>query len=376
MRTDREGFLHNRSTPRALLTGEPRIHSYDSMSSILSFDSEDREKLSPTSISNGFGKVMVLDQIGNLEVFYGNMVIVFSVVLCHLKMMVTALALDLQMGVCCTSGSFALTVTALRASAHGALFAPERLLRATIEPWVLYRMPFTIGKERCESDIDADVRMCTGVRMMLALWLRLTNNQGVPMPIGPQHKMSSLRSSFDGTMQLDLQGTAQLLGDGKMLVVRGKLKVSLMLPQLDGMPTVRLFEAGEAYTRDLVLLGSQKPFEGFRQSIREHLYRTGRNMFPATSFERHIHLIRGGKCTCFLILLLQRQEHLIIEFARLDQASHEQLSLRFSRIEAVFKGSHALCFTRCLVNCQEAEVGIRYPRYPSPKKERSFYPCG
>jgi hypothetical protein len=364
MRTDREGLLHNLSTSIALLTGEPGVHSYDSMSSILSFDSEDIEELSPTSIRNGFGKVMVLYQIRNLEVFYSNMVIVVSVLLCHLKMMVTALALDLQMGLCCAPSSFAFTVTALLASARGALFASERLLRGMIEPWVLYRMPFAIGKERFESDINADVSMFTGVRIMLGLWLRFTNNQGVPMPIGSQHKMSSLRSPEGGTMHLDLQGTAQLLRDGKMLAVRGKLKVSLILPQLDGMPTVRLLEAGEAYTRDVVLLGSQKPFEGFRQTIREHLYRTGRDMFPATSFESHVHLILGGKCAFFLILLLHRQEHLIIEFARLDQASHEQLSLRFIRIETVFKCSHTLCFTRCLVNCQEAEVS------PLPKPQR------
>src|SRR5712692_5389141 len=114
--------------------------------------------------------------------------------------------------------------------------------------------------------------MSTGRWAMLGAWLSLTDNERIPMPVGAQNEMGCLWGDFDRPMQLELDGTTQLLGKMQVLPIRGKREIGFVLSQLDAMPTVRLFETREAYTRDSVFFSGKETLEGFGESVREHLH--------------------------------------------------------------------------------------------------------
>ena len=157
--------------------------------------------------------------------------------------------------------------------------------------------------------------------------------------------MSRLRSTLNGTVQFDFEGFTKLRRDMKMFPVRGKLEIGLMLAQLDAMPPIGLFEAREADTRNMIFFGSKKAFEGTTEPVREHLNSGSRNVFSTTAFKGNIHLILGGECAFFLILLLHRRKHLIIEMPCLNETSHELAMLIFIHEKPIFKRSHVFYFT-------------------------------
>ena len=47
---------------------------------------------------------------------------------------------------------------------------------------------------------------------MLGMWLRLTHDEGIPMPISTMDQVNCLGRALDGTMQLDLEGFPDLGG--------------------------------------------------------------------------------------------------------------------------------------------------------------------
>ncbi len=340
MGTHRKRLLHDLPTLETLLGGEARVDSHDLMSSILSFGFKDIEERAPTGIHNGFRQVVVLDHPTDVEIFYCNMMVLFGVLLCRLEMEVTALTVDLEMGLCRATCHFRASVTALFAAAQCPLLASECLLRRAIEARVLNRMALAIGQERLQADINADVRMGTFRWKMLGLWKRLAHDESVPMPIRTQNQMHGLGCSFYRTMQFDLEGLAHLFGENEMLLILMQRDIFAVLPQLERVPLVALLEAGEAHIRDVILPGRKKPLEGFREAIGKHLNAGSRNMF-ALSLESLFQIILAWKRTFLFILCLDGLKHPIVNGARLLQALHEQLGLLLIHEQAILKCFHA-----------------------------------
>jgi uncharacterized membrane protein len=141
-----------------------------------------------------------------------------------------------------------------------------------------------------------------------------------------------------------------------MCAIRSKRKVRFELPELDGMPPVRLLEAGEPDIRKAQLTSREKAFECLGQSISEHLHGRGGDMLTATSFKGSGQIVLRGEGTLLLIVLLDHGQHLIVEVAGFDQALHEGVPLGLIRIEAEFKRLHAVQFTAKRLKCQVAEV--------------------
>ncbi len=149
----------------------------------------------------------------------------------------------------------------------------------------------------------------------------------------------------------------ELLGDNKMFFILMQVHILTILAQLDRVPTVRLFETRETYTRDGILLGGKKAFERRTQTISQHLDGCGRNMF-IMSLESTFQIILTGEGAVVLILLLDGLKHLIIQDARLFQALHEQMGLLLIHEKSVFVRPHRHILWKFIriVNRQEKPV--------------------
>ena len=114
-----------------------------------------------------------------------------------------------------------------------------------------------------------------------------------------------------------------------------------VLPQLDGMPPVRLLETREADIRQAKFFGSEKTLERLTETISQHLHSGRWHMFTATTLESCRQIVLRWERTSFSILRLDGLQHLGVELAALAQALHQQLGLYLIRIEAILKRSHA-----------------------------------
>ena len=181
MRTDAERFLHNLATVETFLTAIARIDSDHPMTSSLSLISEDVEECTPGSVHDALGHVVVFHHVGDVQVFYGNVLIPFGVLFGHLEMEVSALAGDLEMRLCSVLRRFAFATTALLAPAHHSLLTPECPLARAIVPGILNRVPFAIGQEGRETNINANIRMGTRRGKMLRLRNGFADDERVPI---------------------------------------------------------------------------------------------------------------------------------------------------------------------------------------------------
>ncbi len=261
MGPNRQGFLDHLTALETLLGSEAWVHSNNLMSSISSFGRKDSEELSPASITDRFGEMMVLYHIGDLQVLHCNVLIGLCILFGYLEMEVTALASDLQMGLCGTPGRFAFAMRPVLAAAHRALLASEGLLRGAIIARVRYRVALAIRQKGFESHIDADSGMSARRRLMLAVLVRLTDKQRVPVSIGTMHQVNRPGGSLYRTMQLDLENVSDLFRDDEVFLVFVQIAVFAVLSQLDRMPTVRLLETREANAGGVLSFRREKPLE-------------------------------------------------------------------------------------------------------------------
>jgi hypothetical protein len=348
MRTNRQRFLDNFTALETLLTGETGVHSYDLMSSTCSLGSEDIKELTPSSIANRFGKVMVLYHIGDVQVLYRDMLIGLCILFGNLEMEITPLTDNLEMRLCRASGSLTAAMTVFLASAHRALLASQCTLALAIIARVRNGMTLTIRQERFQSYVNADSRMLTRGWFMLAMWFHLTDDESIPVPICTQDQVHGFRRTLYWAMQLDLEKMSELLGDNEMLLLFMQIAVFAILPQLDGMPAVRFLEPREANTRDVILFRNKEAFERLGETISKHLYGSGWHML-ALSLEDRLKIVLGGECLLLLILLLDGLKHLIVQDARLTQACHQQGRLFLIWVQTVLECSHRYilpCFIR------------------------------
>lgn len=254
------------------------------MSSTCSLGFKDVEERAPGGVGDGFGKVMVFHHAGNRQVLNGNQVILLGVLPGRFKMEITSLPCDLEMGQGRATSSLASSLASLRATGDQALFAPECRLTLAIVARILAGSAFGVGQEGLESHIQANIRMVACREKMFGLWLGFTDNQSIPVSICPIDQVTGLGDAFDRAMQLDLEGTAQLLGNRQMLPIRGKREIGFVLAQLNGMPAIGLLETGES-ARFTQFSAGKEAFECLIQAVCQHLDSRGRDMFAASSFE-------------------------------------------------------------------------------------------
>jgi len=67
-------------------------------------------------------------------------------------------------------------------------------------------------------------------------------------------------------VHLDLDGLPHLARNDEVFLILVQIDIFTILPQLDGMPLVALFEARKA-TFQSKLFAGKKPFEGFGEAI-------------------------------------------------------------------------------------------------------------
>ncbi len=352
MGTHRQTLLHDLSTLVACLRGEVRVDSYHLVTGSLSLILKNSEKRAPTGVHDGFGKLMVLHHSGDSQVFNDNALIGLSIRLGRLKVMVTTLTVDLEMGLCCATSGFPASVTALLATGDHTLLASQGALTRAIETRVLNHVAFTIGQEGLEPHVNTDSGMLARRWQMLALWFSLTDDESIPVPISTIDKVYRPGCSLDGTVQLDFEEMPQLLRDNEVLLILVQIAIFAVLSQLDGVPTSRLFETREPNTRNVILFGSKKPFEAFCETISQHLYRGGWHLL-ALSFESIFKVILGWECTLLFIVLLDQCQHLIVDATGFDQALHEQSALLCIHEKAILKRSHSLYYMPLESECQQ-----------------------
>src|SRR5207245_3988497 len=105
---------------------------------------------------------------------------------------------------------FPSSVRTLFTTTKRTLLASQGLLRGAIETRVLYSIAVTISQERFQSYVNADSRMFASSWLVCSVRLCLTDNQSVPMPISPTHKIHGLGFALDRPMHLDLERFAYL----------------------------------------------------------------------------------------------------------------------------------------------------------------------
>ncbi len=312
MGTDREAFLHDLPTLVTLLTSEARVHSNNLMSSTCSLGSEDVEERAPTGVENGLRQMMVLDQVEDTHILNHNMMIGFGILPGSLEMVIAALPIDLQMRFSNIASGDASSMAFLLAPGQLALFAAKRSLARAIETRVLDGIAFRVGKEDFQPYINTDVRMLTDDGTMLCVWRYVAGNQRIPVSIGTMHEIDRLGHPDHRAMEFDLEEVTELLGHDQMFVILVQIGVFAILPELDGVPAVRLLEAGEAHIRETKFFRSKEAFEGLGKTISKALHRGRRHMFAPAPFESSVKGILARKCAILLILRTDMREHLVL----------------------------------------------------------------
>src|SRR5260370_10444308 len=229
---------------------------------------------------------MILDHVENTQFLNSDDLIAFCILLCRLIVEVTALTGDLEMGLRRAASSLAPSMTALLTPGQLALLAPQGFLEGAIEARVLYRMALAVSKKGLETNVNADSRMSAVIWRMLGLWLRLTDDERVPVSIRPMHKVHGLGRALESTVHLDLEGCTDLSRDMQMLVIsiQPHIAAGAVLSEWERVPAVRLLETRETHSRNAQLSGLEKPFERFREAISQHLDCGGWHMLTPTTF--------------------------------------------------------------------------------------------
>jgi hypothetical protein len=339
MGTHRQTLLYDLATVVTVLRGEVWVDSYHLMTSSCSLFFKDVEKCAPTGVHDALCERMVLHHVENGEVLNRNHLILFGIAFGRLIVKITALPLDLEMRLCCTFRGFSTAVTTLLAPCYQALLPPERLLRGAIESGVLNGLPVRVSQEHFQTNVKTNLGMGTLRWFMLSLWLHLTDNECIPMPVGTEYQVNSLGCALYRAMQLDFEEVTELLGNDEMLLLLMQIAVLPVLPQLNRVPAVRLLETREADAGNSMLLCGKKAFEGFRKAVCQHLH--GRGGYMCTlSFESRLKIVLAGESAILLILRLDHLQHRVIDATRLDQALHEPGMLSLIHEKAVFKSSH------------------------------------
>jgi hypothetical protein len=340
----RQTLLDDLPTLVAFLRGETWVHSDDLMSSTLSLNFKHVEERAPRGVHDALCQGMILYHVENSQLLNSDHLIVFSVLFCRLIVKIPTLTGDLEMRLRRATSSFTAPMRTLFASTYRTLLASQGFLRGTIEARVLDGMALTIRQERFESYINTDVRMRAVRGSMFSTWFRLTDDESIPVSIGPMDQVNRLRRALYRAMQLDLEEMSQFLGNNEMFLVLMQIRIFAILPQLNAMPAIGLLKTWEANTRDVICFRGKETLKRFREPVCEHLYSGGGHMFTAMTFESIFQIVLTGERAVLLILLFDHLKHTIIDMSRVSQASHEQVGLFLIQVQSVLKCFHVLYY--------------------------------
>jgi hypothetical protein len=339
MGTNRQTLLDDFSTLMTFLAGETRGHSNDFMPSTCSLGTEKIEERAPTGVHDALGKMVIFHHVPDSQVFNSNVVIAFGIRFSCLEVVISPLTMDLEMCLGGVLGSLPASMAAFLAAAQLTLLASQRLLRCPIEARVLNGLALAIRQERFQTHINANITVLAGAGKVFMLWVRLTDDQRIPMSIGSQDKMHGLRSALDLAMQLDLEDMSQFLGNNQVVLVFVQRAVFAILTKLDGMPVGALFEARETSFQSKLFAG-KKPLEGLGETIGQHLDGCGGDRLLATAFELCGQIVLCREGAFVLILHFHGLKHLVIDEARLTQTLHKQGILLLIDKKAILKRFH------------------------------------
>ena len=274
MGSHRETFLHDFPTSVAFLRCEARRNPNHLMTSPCSLLSKYLDKGSPGRISNAFCQTMILEHAINVQIFHADTLVTLCIRSGRLEEKITALPLNLEMGLGTIAGCFASASAALLASAELALLPSQGPLAFAVIARIGNRCPVRVSQEDFQTHIQPHVRMGTrAIRFLVAfLFWRLTDNQGIPVPISTQHQMRRFRRALYRAMQLDFEQQTQLGRDMQMLAITVQPHVPMLgiLAKLDTMPAIGLFEAGKP-ARQAHLFAGEIPFERLIQPVSQRL---------------------------------------------------------------------------------------------------------
>ena len=200
MRTHGKRLLDHLPTPIAFLRGVAGVHSNDLMSGTFSLGSENIKERAPGGVHDALCEMVVFHHPINVQVLDGDMLILVSILFGDLEMKVPPLPFDLQMRLSRTLGRFPTSLRAFLSTCNRALLPSQSGLALAIVTGVLNRVSFAIRQKGLQPNVDTDIRMRACRWAMLSLWLRLTDNENIPMPIGTQNEMGCLWGAFDGTV--------------------------------------------------------------------------------------------------------------------------------------------------------------------------------
>ncbi len=372
MCTNAEGLLNKLPAVTTCLCGVTGVHSDDLMTSSCSLLFKNSEERTPTGVENGLGQVMVFHHIGDLKVLDGNPLIASSIGFSNVEVMISTLALDLEVCLSNVARCLAKPLTALLASAQLSLLTPECRGARAIETRIRNGMAFTIRQEGLEPNIDTDIRMLTRTGKVFSLRLRLADDKGVPMPICSQDKVNGFRFPFYRAMQLDLEQLAKFGRHDEVFLVFVQIHIFAILPELDTMPSVGLLEAGKATFLTQFFPGKEA-LQGFGEPVSEHLYRRGWYVFFALSLKLCFQFVLVGKGASLLILLLRYCSHLIIDTACFRQTGNELGMLFLIHEKTVLKCSHEGILQQ---HIRVAKRVVRLRRRPFTPTRRSAGPSG
>ena len=364
MSTNRQALLHDFPTPVALLRREAGRNDYHLMTSSRSLIDQDVDKRSPGCISNALCQRVILEHAIDVQVFHTDTSIALCVGLGGLKVKVTALPLDFEMGLGAIACCLAPAAAPLLASAELPLFAPQGPLAFAVIARIGNRSAVGVGQKYLEAHIQPNIRVLTGTSCLLVAFLFrwLTDNERIPVAIGAQDQMSRLGCALSWPVQLDLQEQAQLRRNVQVLPVSVEPDIAALgiLAKLNTMPAIGRLEAWEA-TGEAMLLECEIPPQRLIQSISQRLHRRGWHMLATTPLKSGHQVILEEELTGLGIVGFRGFQHLVVQATRVLQAGHQLLALLGGWIQAILKRSHVL-----IIIYRANSVNRRQGRVSSP----------
>src|SRR5260370_8944798 len=170
MRADTQRLFDDGITVRTLLAGVLRWDGNDRDSMHDAIGGKPVQEYPPTSIMDTLGKVPVADHSADVKVLIGNQVVRRDQRVCLFAGKIFALPLHFQISFCqCLAGFFAVLAPFLFPR-EPSMQSLELLFRFAIVTRIVNPVPFGVGQEGCESDINAN---CCARWHMLHLALSL-----------------------------------------------------------------------------------------------------------------------------------------------------------------------------------------------------------
>jgi hypothetical protein len=157
MRALTQRLLDSLTTAAAVLRGEARRDSYHGNAMHLPIIADPGEELPPTGIADTLCQMVILDQVGNLQVFKGHHVARLDKRPCRLGGKVFTLPLDLEIAFCQAFDGFLAVLGPLDFAGDTPMQALQALLCFPQIARIGNRLPVAIGIEGFQPNINADL---------------------------------------------------------------------------------------------------------------------------------------------------------------------------------------------------------------------------